>query len=151
MEVHEHGFLLLAVWISRILQGILCLSMSALSPLLSGSDTGLNLGEEPVLMLEEPKWGIDVPSCRIQGHSPTFGSLILFFFRKSTTRSYYLMHFSQLSMLGAEIWHIWKQHLRHPNWRLTVEQLLDSRCENRLFEVGWPCIFNDQGLIWGRE
>src|SRR5260370_22721241 len=40
-----------------------------------------------VLMLEEPKWGIDVPSCRIQGHSPAFGSLILFFFRKSTTRS----------------------------------------------------------------
>src|SRR3989449_10004584 len=63
-----------------------------------------------VLMLEEPTWGIDVPSCRIQGHSPTFGSLILFFFRKSTTRSYYLMHFSQSSMRGAEIWHIWKQH-----------------------------------------
>jgi hypothetical protein len=61
-------------------------------------------------MLEEPKWGIDVPSCRIQGHSPTFGSLILFFFRKSTTRSYYLMNFSQSSMRGAEIWHIWKQH-----------------------------------------
>jgi hypothetical protein len=32
-----------------------------------------------VLMLEEPKWGIDVPSRRIRGHSPTFGSLILFF------------------------------------------------------------------------
>src|SRR5215471_9115605 len=63
-----------------------------------------------VLMLEEPTWGIDVPSCRIQGHSPTFGSLILFFFRKSTTRSYYLMNFSQSSMRGAEIWHIWKQH-----------------------------------------
>ena len=46
-EVHTHGFLLLAVWISRILRGILGLSMSALSPLLSGSDTGLNLGEEP--------------------------------------------------------------------------------------------------------
>ena len=61
-------------------------------------------------MLEEPTWGIDVPSCRIQGHSPTFGSLILFFFRKSTTRSYYLMNFSQSSMRGAEIWHIWKQH-----------------------------------------
>ena len=42
-----------------------------------------------VLMLEEPKWGIDVPSCRIWGYSPPFGSLILFFFRKSTTRSYY--------------------------------------------------------------
>jgi hypothetical protein len=63
-----------------------------------------------VLMLEEPKWGIDVPSCRIWGSSPTFGSLILFFFRKSTTRSYYLMNFSQRSLRGAEIWHIWKQH-----------------------------------------
>jgi Transposase DDE domain len=63
-----------------------------------------------VLMLEEPTWGIDVPSCRIWGYSPTFGSLMLFFFRKSTTRSYYLMNFSQRSLRGAEIWHIWKQH-----------------------------------------
>jgi hypothetical protein len=63
-----------------------------------------------VLMLEEPKWGIDVPSCRIRGYSPTFGSLILFFFRKSTTRSSYVMNFSQRSLRGAEIWHIWKQH-----------------------------------------
>jgi hypothetical protein len=63
-----------------------------------------------VLMLEEPTWGIDVPSCRIWGYSPTFGSLLLFFFRKSTTRSYYVMHFSQRSLRGAEIWHIWKQH-----------------------------------------
>jgi hypothetical protein len=63
-----------------------------------------------VLMLDEPKWGIDVPSCRIRGSSPTFGSLILFFFRKSTTRSYYLMNFGQRSLRGAEIWHIWKQH-----------------------------------------
>jgi hypothetical protein len=63
-----------------------------------------------VLMLEEPTWGIDVPSCRIRGYSPTFGSLILFFFRKGTTRSYYLMNFSQRSLRGAEIWHIWKQH-----------------------------------------
>jgi hypothetical protein len=62
------------------------------------------------LMLEEPKWGIDVPSCRIRGYSPTFGSLILFFFRKSTTRSYYLMNFSQRALRGAEIWHIWQQH-----------------------------------------
>jgi Transposase DDE domain len=63
-----------------------------------------------VLMLEEPTWGIDVSSCRIRGSSPTFGSLILFFFRKSTTRSYYVMNFSQRSLRGAEIWHIWKQH-----------------------------------------
>ena len=66
-----------------------------------------------VLMLEEPKWGIDVPSCRTRGYSPTFGSVILFFFRKTTTRSYYLMNFSQKSLRGAEIWHIWKQHVRH--------------------------------------
>ena len=62
------------------------------------------------LPLQESKWGIDVPSYRIQGHSPTFGTLILFFFRKSTTRSYYLMNFSQVSLRGAEIWRIWKQH-----------------------------------------
>jgi len=63
-----------------------------------------------VLMLDEPKGGIDVPSCRIRGLSPTFGSLILFFFRKSTTRSYYLMNFGQRPLRGAEIWRIWKQH-----------------------------------------
>jgi hypothetical protein len=63
-----------------------------------------------VLMLEESKWGIDVPSCRIRGISPTFGSIILFFFCKSTTRSYYLMNFGQRPLRGAEIWHIWKQH-----------------------------------------
>ena len=63
-----------------------------------------------VLLLDEPKWGIDVPSCRIRGSSPTFGSLILFFFRKSTTRSYYVMNFGQRSLRGVEIGHIWKQH-----------------------------------------
>ena len=62
------------------------------------------------LLLHDPTWGIDVPSCRVQGHSPTFGSIILFFFQKSTTRSYSLMNFSRVSMRGAEIWHIWKQH-----------------------------------------
>src|SRR5260370_3264024 len=63
-----------------------------------------------VLLFEEPTWGIDVPSCRIRGSSPTFGSLILFFFRKSTTHSYYVMNFSQRSLRGAEIWNIWRQH-----------------------------------------
>src|SRR6266705_2015067 len=62
------------------------------------------------LTLESPKWGINVPSCRLWGSSPTFGLLLLFFFRKSTTRSYYLMNFSQDALRGAEIWHIWKQH-----------------------------------------
>jgi hypothetical protein len=62
------------------------------------------------LILQAPTWGIDVPSRRIWGQSPTFGSLILFFFRQSTTRSYSLMNFSQGSLRGAEIWHIWKQH-----------------------------------------
>lgn len=63
-----------------------------------------------ILILQESTWGIDVPSCRIWGESPTFGSLILFFFKKSTTRSYYVMNFSQVSLRGAEIWHMWKQH-----------------------------------------
>src|SRR5712691_7643809 len=48
-------------------------------------------------------WGIDVSSCRVQAHNPTFGAITRFFFQKSTTRSYYLMNFSQVSMRGAEI------------------------------------------------
>ena len=62
------------------------------------------------LVLHDLTWGIDVPSYRVQGDSPTFGSITLFFFQKSTTRSYYLMNFSENAMRGAEIWHIWKQH-----------------------------------------
>jgi hypothetical protein len=44
------------------------------------------------------------------GYSPTFGSVVLFFFRKTTTRSYNLMNFSESSLRGAEMWHVWKQH-----------------------------------------
>jgi Transposase DDE domain len=62
------------------------------------------------LVLHDPTWGIDVPSYRVQGDSPTFGSITRFFFQKSTTRSYYLMNCSENAMRGAEIWHIWKQH-----------------------------------------
>jgi len=62
------------------------------------------------IVLQAPTWGIDVPSYRTWGYNPTFGSVVLFFFRKTTTRSYYLMNFSESSMRGAEMWHIWKQH-----------------------------------------
>jgi hypothetical protein len=62
------------------------------------------------LTLHPPQWGIEVPSRRLYAHNPTFGSVLLFFFQKSTTRSYYLINFSQHEMRGAEIWHIWKQH-----------------------------------------
>jgi hypothetical protein len=70
-------------------------------------------------VLHHPTWGIDVPACRVQGHSPTFGSITLFFFQQSTTRSSYWMHFRQVSMRGAEIWHIWKQlHLLEGFWKM---------------------------------
>jgi hypothetical protein len=62
------------------------------------------------LVLQDAQWGIDVPSCRVWGYSPTFGSVVLFFFRKTTTRSDYLMNFSESSLRGAEMWHVWKQH-----------------------------------------
>ena len=62
------------------------------------------------LTFHPPTWGIEVPSYRVWAHNPTFGSVVLLFFQKSTTRSYYLMNFSQHAMRGAEIWHIWKQH-----------------------------------------
>ncbi|QTA85825.1 transposase [Desulfonema magnum] len=62
------------------------------------------------LGLIRDQWGIDVPSLRTAAFSPTFGCVILFFFRKSSTRTYYLMDFSPVPLRGAEIWHIWKQH-----------------------------------------
>jgi len=62
------------------------------------------------LQLKTGEWGIDVPARRVKSWSPTFGDVILFFFEKSTTRSYYLMDFSETPHRGAEIWHIWKQH-----------------------------------------
>ncbi len=37
--------------------------------------------------LTSGQWGIDVPSCRIKGNSPTFGEVVLFFFKKSTTNN----------------------------------------------------------------
>src|SRR5882724_10959135 len=62
------------------------------------------------LVLHDATWGIDVSSCLVHAHSPTFGAITRFFFQKSTTRSDYLMNFRQVSMRGAEIWPIWKQH-----------------------------------------
>ncbi len=56
------------------------------------------------------QWGIDVPAIREKAENPTFGSIVVFFYQKSTTRNYYLMDFSKTPMRGAEIWHIWKQH-----------------------------------------
>lgn len=60
--------------------------------------------------LTSGNWGVDVPSCRIKGESPTFGEVVLFFFEKSTTNVYYLMDFSVNAMRSAEIWHVWKYH-----------------------------------------
>ena len=83
------------------------------------------------LVLHDPTWGIDVPSCRVRAQSATFGSIILFFFQKSTTHSYYLMNFSQVSMRGAEIWHIWKQHhLIECFWKI-----LKSICQIRSMQL----------------
>jgi hypothetical protein len=56
-------------------------------------------------------WGIDVPACRVKAFSPTFGDVVALFYRKSTTRNYYLFDFSTAPLRGAEIWHIWKQHV----------------------------------------
>jgi hypothetical protein len=62
------------------------------------------------LKLIAKQWGINVPARRKKGKSPTFGDIVLFFFEKSSTRTYYLMDFSETPHRGAEIWHIWKQH-----------------------------------------
>jgi hypothetical protein len=59
---------------------------------------------------QENQWGIDVPSCRKELLSPTFGKLNLLFFRKSNSRCYLLMNLSKTSLRGAEIWKIWTAH-----------------------------------------
>src|SRR5436853_560369 len=66
-----------------------------------------------VLMLEEPTWGIDVPSCRIWGYSPTCGSLILFFFRKSTTRSARFAHFYRVLRICNALYFLPLYHFSH--------------------------------------
>ena len=63
------------------------------------------------LALDKSLWGLDVAACRVKAVSPTFGKLVVLFYRKSTTRNYYLMDFSSTPLRGAEIWHIWKQHI----------------------------------------
>jgi hypothetical protein len=69
--------------------------------------------------LKTEQWGIDVPSCRVKANNPTFGDVVLFFFQKSTTRTYYLMDFSEKAHRAAEIWSVWKQHhLVEYFWRM---------------------------------
>lgn len=62
------------------------------------------------LRLIGDQWGIDVPALRTEAFSPTFGRVVLLFFQKSATRTFYLMDFSLNPLRGAEMWHIWKQH-----------------------------------------
>jgi hypothetical protein len=62
------------------------------------------------IKLKAEQWGISVPSKRVAAHSPTFRSVVLFFYQKSSTRSYYLIDFSKNHMRGSEIWRIWEQH-----------------------------------------
>jgi len=71
------------------------------------------------IKLQTQQWGIGLPACRTKASNPTFGNVVLFFFQKSTTRTYYLMDFSEKAHRGAEIWHIWKQHhLIEYFWRM---------------------------------
>ena len=72
-----------------------------------------------ILQLLRKQWGIDVPALRVRAHRPTFGPIVVLFFEKSTTRTYYLMELSDRPRRGAEIWHIWKQHvLIEAFWKL---------------------------------
>lgn len=59
---------------------------------------------------DSTNWGIDVPAQRKTLTNPTFGKVNLLFFRKTTTRSFYLIDFSSLSLRGVEMWRIWLAH-----------------------------------------
>jgi hypothetical protein len=69
--------------------------------------------------LKDPQWGVEVPHLRTKAESPTFGTVVLFFFSKQTTRVFYLMDLSCVPARGAEIWKTWEQHHRIEQfWRL---------------------------------
>ena len=59
---------------------------------------------------DSTQWGIDVPSQRKTLSNPTFGRINLLFFRKSTTRSFYLMDLSSNSLRSVQMWRIWLAH-----------------------------------------
>lgn len=60
--------------------------------------------------LSEYEWGVDEPCRRELAHSPTFGDVVLLFFRKSTTRVFYLIDFSKKPGRSVEIWRTWQRH-----------------------------------------
>jgi hypothetical protein len=65
------------------------------------------------------QWGVDVPCCRELAYSPTFKEVVLFFFKKSTTKVFYLMDFSKKPGRCVEIWRTWqKHHSIEQFWRL---------------------------------
>ena len=55
-------------------------------------------------------WGINVPAQRKTLSNPTFGGVNLLFFQKSSTRSFYLIDFSTLSLRSVQMWRIWQAH-----------------------------------------
>ncbi len=59
---------------------------------------------------DSSNWGIDVPAQRKTLTNPTFGRVNLLFFRKSTTRAFYLMDFSSNSLRSVQMWPIWQAH-----------------------------------------
>jgi hypothetical protein len=62
------------------------------------------------IVLETGLWGINVPFKRVRAASPTFGTVVLYFYQKNTTKNYYLMDFSENPKRGVEAWRIWSQH-----------------------------------------
>ena len=63
------------------------------------------------LELSDREWGAKgIPLCRVKAESPTFGKLVLLFFRKKSTRVFYLMDFSKTPGRAAEIWRAWRLH-----------------------------------------
>ncbi len=72
-------------------------------------------------------WGIDVPAQRKTLSNPSFGRVNILFFRKSTTRSFYLMDFSTSSLRSVQMWRIWQAHnLIEQFWKILKSVLAIS-------------------------
>ncbi len=72
-------------------------------------------------------WGINVPAQRKTLSNPSFGLVNLLFFRKTTTRSFYLMDFSIDSLRSIQMWRIWQaHHLIEQFWKILKSVLAIS-------------------------
>ncbi len=58
----------------------------------------------------DSEWGMDVEHYRLRAVSPTFGDVVLLFFKRTRSTTSYVIDYSDRKLRAVEIWRIWKCH-----------------------------------------